>query len=133
MESRAPRRPERGAPMSDTPCVNDAAQEAETIKRLREQLAKVEAAVETMPILLSAIERDLNRTPSARGGEVHFHPGTPKRGKCGCPGDNITRWLDELRAALTPQNRPRSAAHAPEAPGQPGRGEEGSGGRTAAL
>ena len=44
--------------------------------------------------------------------------------------DLTRRVHDDLRAALTPQSRPRSAVDAPEAPGQPGRGERGSGGES---
>lgn len=65
------------------------------------RLAAVEAAFENLPIFLSAIEKDQRRTPEGRGGEAHFIPATPGHGKSGCPGDNITRWLNEVRAALS--------------------------------
>ncbi len=68
---------------------------------LAARLAAVEAAFENLPIFLSAIEGDLRRTPKGRGGEAHFIPATPGHGKSGCPGDNITRWLDEVRAVLS--------------------------------
>src|SRR5690606_15972872 len=67
---------------------------------LAARLAAVEAAFENLPIFLSAIEKDQRRTPEGRGGEAHFIPATPGHGKSGCPGDNITRWLNEVRAAL---------------------------------
>lgn len=68
---------------------------------LAARLAAVEAAFENLPIFLSAIEKDQRRTPKGRGGEAHFIPATPGHGKSGCPGDNITRWLNEVRAALS--------------------------------
>lgn len=89
--------------MSDTPCVDGCGQDAATIERLRERLAKVEA-------LADEWEAVADQWPYA-----HWHDSQKANAKA-------------LRAALAPQNHPRSAASAPEAPGQAGRDERGPGG-----
>ena len=91
--------------MSDTPCVGGCGQDAATIERLRERLAAVEALAD---------EWEERREHYRGTGNFRAQRSA----------------TDELRAALTPQNHPRSAADAPEAPGQPERDERGSGGRT---
>ena len=104
--------------MSDTPCVDGCGQDAATIERLREQLAKVEA----LAARLAQIHNRLH-------GDVEINRQEHRRGE-----RDLARWLhDDLRAALSPQNHPRSAADAPEAPGQPGRGEGAAQGDSEAL
>jgi hypothetical protein len=66
----------------------------------RAKVARVEAALDNEPIIVAAIRRDLERNPDGRGGEIHFIPTTPGYGRSGCPGDNLSRWPDEIRAAL---------------------------------
>ena len=68
---------------------------------LRARLAKVEALCDAPPLLMSGIERDLEREPRRRGGEVRYYPAHPGVGSSGCPGDNLTDWLDQLREALS--------------------------------
>lgn len=76
---------------------------------LRERLAAVEALVEESDYHWSVVD--------GPDGE-YVQEGSP------CVS------VDDLRAALAPQDVPSAAAHAPEAPGQPGRDERGSDGRT---
>ena len=54
------------------------------------------AILEDEPLLIGDIRRDLKDNPLGRGGAVHFQPTVEGRGGSGCPGDNITRWLDEI-------------------------------------
>lgn len=52
------------------------------------------------PMLVSGIRRDIERTPSERGGTVRHTPGTTGYGAGGCPGDNLViAWDDLARAA----------------------------------
>ena len=67
---------------------------------LRAVVEAVEALVESEPLIVHAIRRDTEQTPGGRGGALHFQPATPGWGGSGCPGDNVTRWLDDLRAAI---------------------------------
>ena len=106
--------------MSDTPCVDGCGQDAATIERLREQLAKAEDAVERIEHLAIQWARDAG--PGSRAADV-FGPQKV----------SVEYAVREIRAALAPQNHPRSAEHAPEAPGQPGRGEGAAQGESEAL
>ena len=110
--------------MSDTPCVDGYGQDAATIERLRELLAESEAYRDRVEALFAGGPdtpcRTLWRAVEGIAGEWH---------EVEC----VEVPMGELRAALAPQNDPRSAADAPGAPGQPGRDERGSGGRTGAL
>ena len=69
--------------MSDTPCVDGCGQDAATIERLRERLAKVEA-------LADEWERD-----------IAIWGANPAR-------TALVTTLHDLRAALEPQNHPRT-------------------------
>lgn len=62
--------------------------------------AALRALLADEPLIVHAIRRDLERTPSGRGGDLSVKPSTQGWGKSGCPGDNLTRWLDDLRALL---------------------------------
>lgn len=118
--------------MSDTPCVDGCGQDAATIERLREERDDLQAE-------LDAVGRGLARSNEAVAGleaERDALEATVARVEA-----LADRWQREempdpttadidLRAALAPQNAPQSAASAPEAPGQPGMGEEGSGGES---
>ena len=64
------------------------------------KVAAVEALADSPPLIVSAIEQDERRTPTGRGGIVRFTPATVGHGASGCPGDNVTGWLSDLRAAL---------------------------------
>lgn len=64
---------------------------------LREALR---AVLDDEPLIVDAIRRDLERTPQGRGGELAAIPATPRHGRSGCPGDNLTGWIDRLRALL---------------------------------
>lgn len=61
---------------------------------------RVEKVLANRPLIVSAILRDLELNPVGDGGELHFHPSVEGRGRSGCPGDNLTVWLTEFRAAL---------------------------------
>ncbi|WP_152970131.1 hypothetical protein [Frigoribacterium sp. RIT-PI-h] len=49
---------------------------------------------------IHGIERDLERTPNGRGGEIRHSPSTPGWGGSGCYGDYLLREWRELEDAL---------------------------------
>ena len=58
---------------------------------------------ETAPVTsltIRGIERDLERTPSGRGGIIRHDPATKGIGGSGTPGDNLLADWRELEAAL---------------------------------
>lgn len=55
---------------------------------------------EPFSMLINAIERDLERTPEGRGGEIHYTPATPRHGGMGHNGDYLLREWREVTAAL---------------------------------
>lgn len=168
---------------TDTPCVDGCGQDAATIERLREQLARVEAdlvageasdgyhthrelydyrmlynahaahgwVASGIPVVKSWRHSDGEEcfgggwfivVATLPIGQVSNHYKAEHWGLFAVPevdlppeydGHTPQDAADRLRAALTPQNHPRSAANAPEAPRQPGRGERGSGGHTGVV
>jgi hypothetical protein len=68
-----------------------------TADPLRDALA---AALDNEPLMISGIRRDMEITPKERGGVLHHQPGTPTHGGSGCPGDNLVRWVDDLRSLI---------------------------------
>ena len=76
---------------------------------LEAQLAQVEAALANEPLIVWAIRREMERSPGNRGGSLRHQPESfnAKTGRhfpaSGCPGDNVTLWLDDLRAILHPE------------------------------
>jgi hypothetical protein len=57
-------------------------------------------ATAVLSLTIRGIERDLERTPSGRGGIISFQPATPGIGGSGTPGDNLLADWRELEAAL---------------------------------
>lgn len=72
----------------------------ERAERAEGALARVEEAWRNRPLIVSGVLRDLEVNPSGRGGELHHVPSVEGWGKSGCPGDNLTAWVDELREAM---------------------------------
>ena len=97
--------------MSETPCVDGCGQDAATIERLcvvmhdAYEAAAIEAGWETQ----KPSRKPWMDVPEANKATMRVA---------------VRALLD----ALSPQNHPRSAVDAPEAPGQPGRGEDAAGG-----
>lgn len=60
----------------------------------------IKALAYAEPLIVHGIRRDIERTPSGRGGELRHTPATPGRGFSGCPGDALVTWSDRLRALL---------------------------------
>jgi hypothetical protein len=69
-------------------------------ERAEAAAAAAHALADSEPIIVSGIRRDMRMAPDARGGEIRHYPGMPNHGMSGCPGDNLIRWFDDLRAAL---------------------------------
>lgn len=63
-------------------------------------LAELRKLLEFEPLIVSAVRKDLERSPQERGGELRFLPSAPGYGASGCPGDNLTDWLDQLSGLL---------------------------------
>lgn len=95
----------------DSPCVCGCGQDAATIERLLERLAKVERALD----FLDVAARIEDQADQPRAAKV------------------LREATAAVRAALTPQSPPQDASHAPEAPGQPGGAERGADGRTGVV
>ena len=71
------------------------------VERLRAAHDRIRTALDNEALIVSGIRRDMEITPAERGGEVRHLPGTPRHGMSGCPGDNLIRWVDEVRAAAS--------------------------------
>jgi hypothetical protein len=59
---------------------------------------------------IHAIQRDLERSPDGRGGEVHYQPSTAGIGGSGCFGDYLLKEWQELADALTAVTAERDQA-----------------------
>lgn len=73
----------------------------EAARARAEVQAAVVAALRNAPMIVTAVARDLERTPRGRGGILRLDPATEGYGASGCPGDALVAWRDELHAALS--------------------------------